>query len=118
MVYYRHYCPYCNHVTGLSLRGYGVRLGSGSQTCSSCERTFKDGTKEWPELTPQEKREFLWKDQWILASMWVIFLAIGAYKRGFSNLMFLVATAPFFAFFLLSMTIRGFQILSSKQRAK
>jgi hypothetical protein len=118
MVYYRHYCPYCGKVTGLSLRGYGVRLGPGSKRCSSCERVFPDGTKKWPQLTPKEKKDFLWGETYIWLIMLAFMIVVALYKQESNFKVLLAVTGLLFVLFLFQMTIRGTQILASKQRSK
>jgi hypothetical protein len=81
---YKRYCPHCgNHFQTVFDIG-AMRLGPGTRTCSNCDKSFLDGSVEWNQLAPADKKEFLFGDLRRLALYgWlpVVMLALCAYWR-------------------------------------
>jgi hypothetical protein len=64
--YVKRLCPYCGHHFGIILDRSAIRLGPGTRTCDNCGEIFADGSIEWPELTQDQKRQFLFGDlRWL-----------------------------------------------------
>jgi hypothetical protein len=55
--WYVYSCPICRKTYQRSLSPF--QLGSGKRRCPNCTSVFDDGTKEWPELPPMEKFEYV-----------------------------------------------------------
>jgi hypothetical protein len=58
---YKLKCPHCGEIFQTTLDNSAIRLGPGVRTCYRCKGKFSDGSIEWPELTPTEKRKFLFR---------------------------------------------------------
>ena len=54
---YRFSCTDCRKVYLTSLSPQ--QLGTGKRRCPNCAMIFRDGAKEWPELAPMQKFEYL-----------------------------------------------------------
>jgi len=59
ITYYRRFCLKCKKAFQTTLFRNRVRVGSGIRTCSKCKTAFSDGTLEWPDMTPAQRRRFL-----------------------------------------------------------
>ena len=55
--WYIYTCPICRKTYQRSLSPF--QLGSGKRRCPNCTSVFDDGTKEWPELLPMKKFEYV-----------------------------------------------------------
>jgi hypothetical protein len=54
---YRFLCPGCGKTYLKSLSP--LFLGTGKRRCPNCAIVFADGSKEWPELQPMQKFEYI-----------------------------------------------------------
>ncbi len=52
-------CPYCYWIFKLTWGPSSSLLGSGDRACWHCDRTFWDGSDEWPEMTSKSRGLFL-----------------------------------------------------------
>jgi len=57
-------CPFCRRVYARSLSR--VRLGPGIRRCRRCGRIFTDGSIEWPEADPKQRREYLFPERGVI----------------------------------------------------
>jgi hypothetical protein len=65
---YKRLCPHCGEHFQTLLDPTALRLGPNVRTCHKCRRAFSSGSLEWPELTPAQKRKFLFGGlPWFLA---------------------------------------------------
>lgn len=55
--WYSFFCPSCGKTYARSLSS--LLLGPGHRRCKKCSRLFDDGSREWSEMTPCKKFEFL-----------------------------------------------------------
>jgi hypothetical protein len=68
-------CPACGKYCRIAvLPPWNVELGSGWSRCIRCGEEFQDGTKEWPEMTAREKREFFLHDVWLVLAVTALFV--------------------------------------------
>jgi hypothetical protein len=96
---YKRLCPHCGHRFQTVFNQTTLRLGPGSRVCERCDKSFPDGSKEWPDLTEAQKKQFLYGDLpavgIIGAALAVVFiyaaLKIGDIKIGFVLLGLLIA---------------------------
>lgn len=54
---YQFRCPHCAKVYKRSLTP--LQLGTGKRRCQHCATVFDDGSKEWPDLLPIKKFEYI-----------------------------------------------------------
>ncbi len=82
---YKRYCPHCgSHFQTVFDRG-AIRLGPGTRTCADCHKAFSDGSVEWDQMAPADKKEFLFGDLRRLAKYgWIpiVMFAFLAYWHG------------------------------------
>jgi hypothetical protein len=55
--FYRFHCPVCKRRYLMSVSP--VLLGTGRRRCEKCQSVFNDGSHEWPELSGQQKFEYV-----------------------------------------------------------
>src|SRR5579864_7132356 len=80
LMYYKRLCPFCGNPFQTVLIRDRLHLGSGSRTCSKCKGVFSDGSMEWPDMTPLQKRRFLFREiLWSLGLLAVLPSAFLAY---------------------------------------
>jgi hypothetical protein len=78
MIYtkYKLKCPHCGGIFQTVLDNDAIQLGPRIRTCNGCKGTFSDGSAEWPELTPKQRRKFLFRGMpWFLGffGLWAAF---------------------------------------------
>jgi hypothetical protein len=59
---YKRLCPHCGQHFQTVFDATALRLGPGIRTCYACGKAFSDSSLEWPEMTTQQKRRFLFGD--------------------------------------------------------
>jgi hypothetical protein len=123
MRYYKLRCPYCGTQYQTSLLPSSERLGPRTRICGSCKRQFSTGLKEWPEMTPQERRDFFFDSAtiivWLFIAAGLIFLYLWDLRFDWERVEpseVLWGILGFFVLFLGQQAIRGAQIASSKRR--
>src|SRR5437762_9095665 len=52
-------CPYCRWSFKITWGPLNSLLGSGERTCWHCHQVFWDGSNEWPEMSSEEQRLFI-----------------------------------------------------------
>ena len=77
--YWKQSCPHCGEVYGNTFDIGAVRLGSGHRACVRCFRQFADGSLEWPQLTPKQKRQFLFRGLPIFIVFFGVFAGMVVY---------------------------------------
>jgi hypothetical protein len=119
---YKRRCPFCGFHFQTVFNPTALRVGSGYRLCGECGKTFSDGSIEWPDLTPAQKRKFLFGELPVfgalgaLAVVWFTFIAIA---NGHTDFLFVILGALFaFGLIVLSIfyLICWFDIRRSKRR--
>jgi hypothetical protein len=52
-------CPYCRWIFKVTWGPSNALLGGGERPCWHCKRVFWDGSNEWPEMSGDNQRHFL-----------------------------------------------------------
>jgi len=77
-------CPFCGlHWSTVYFPG-PIYLGPASRECKNCGKWFWTGRVEWPELSREEKRQYLWRGVRMFGILWFCFLGYGVYL-GFTD---------------------------------
>lgn len=92
-----------------------MQLGPETIDCPSCGTIIHTGRKEWPQLSPDEKRSFLLRGTWIIL-FFVLFLLLLAPAIGAGLLIVLYLFLGCAAFPSLIVVSRLIQAWQSAQR--
>jgi len=121
VTYWQHTCPACHAKFAASLDTSAVRIGPGHRICEKCGTRFADGSKEWGEMSGEERRCFLLPSEvrvclggWLLLTFLVVI-------EGWPDMSLAVTvSAGVFGFFAVLLTpfyvIWWWQIIQSKRR--
>jgi hypothetical protein len=119
---YKRLCPHCGWNFETVYDPTALRLGPGSRFCMRCGKIILDGSIEWPELTPAQKRKFLYGDLplfGLLGAVCSAFFMFFAVKSGDPELG-IVGLGVLFAFAVVILgifyLICWLDIVSSKRR--
>lgn len=78
-------CPYCQHIFKLTWGPKTAFLGRGERVCRKCKKSFRDNSKEWPEMSSGERQLFLVPISvagWLSATIIIAAVAVfAAYER-------------------------------------
>lgn len=61
-------CPACKYAFAQTLTEHPIFIGPGTKKCQSCGANFRDGSREWKELSRMEKVRFLLPIEVLLAA--------------------------------------------------
>lgn len=76
---YKLICPHCGYHDQTVFNQATLRLGPGSRVCRNCGKSFPDGSKEWPDLTESQKKQFLYGDLPAVGVIGVVLVAVFIY---------------------------------------
>ncbi len=77
---YKRSCPRCGHRFQTVFNQATLRLGPGSRICGNCGESFPDGSKEWPDLTETQKKQFLYGDLPAVGVIGIVLVAVFIYS--------------------------------------
>lgn len=115
--YQKRLCPHCGHRFGTIFAPSAIRLGPGMRTCVKCGKAFSDGSMEWVELTPKQKREFMFGE---LFPATAIFLGLAIFSSFVTGSVFVGAAILLFYVVIVSLffAICWMNIRRSKKRCQ
>jgi hypothetical protein len=76
---YKLICPNCGHRFQTMFSQATLRLGPGYRVCRNCGTRFPDGSREWPDLTESQKKQFLYGDLPAVGVIGVVLVAVFIY---------------------------------------